>query len=259
MARLRLSTGFTRAMLDGHGLLGLSFGAVIYLLCLSGSLIVLVDQLTLWERPEAPIVREVSPAQLAQVSREGYARARAAGVAHDIYVTLPTPELPHFDASPPMARTPNASIANGRSTAPAGWGRRSRRPGWSSSSSSISTSPFRARSAAYRRHIRHAAARQPGDGRARPSPHPEGRVPPALGRRATALQCRSAQSHRGVGAALPSDRLAHRIAARPVGADHPRAGAGRLSRRPDARHRLPARPAADGRRPPSAPARTSCR
>lgn len=81
-------------MLDGHGLLGVIFGAILYVICLSGSLIVLVDQLTLWERPQAPAVSSVSPDLLMQVSREGYVRARSAGVAHDIFVNAPTPELP---------------------------------------------------------------------------------------------------------------------------------------------------------------------
>lgn len=94
MGRFGISNAFTRAMLDGHGLIGVIFGAVIYMLCLSGSLIVLVDQLTIWERPQASIVREVTPDMLQRVSEDTYARARAAGVAHDIFINAPTPELP---------------------------------------------------------------------------------------------------------------------------------------------------------------------
>ena len=96
MKRLHLSTAFTRSMLDGHGLIGVIFGAVIYVLCLSGALVVMVDQLTIWERPQAPVVEAISPALLARVGQEGYRRARAAGVAHDLFVTTPTPELPHL-------------------------------------------------------------------------------------------------------------------------------------------------------------------
>ncbi|MGF7153627.1 PepSY-associated TM helix domain-containing protein [Novosphingobium gossypii] len=94
MARFRISNAFTRAMLDGHGLIGVIFGAVIYILCLSGSLIVLVDQLTIWERPQAPIVRDVTPDMLQRVSEDAYVRAKAAGVAHDLFINAPTPELP---------------------------------------------------------------------------------------------------------------------------------------------------------------------
>lgn len=83
-------------MLDGHGLLGVVFGAVIYVLCLSGALIVMVDQLTLWERPQAPVVEAVTPAMLARVSQQSYDHAKAAGMAHDIFVNTPTPELPHL-------------------------------------------------------------------------------------------------------------------------------------------------------------------
>lgn len=81
-------------MLDGHGLIGVIFGAVIYMLCLSGSLIVLVDQLTLWERPQVPIVRAVTPDLLQRVSEEAYRRAKPTGAAHDLFVNAPTPELP---------------------------------------------------------------------------------------------------------------------------------------------------------------------
>lgn len=91
-----LSSAFTRSMLDGHGLIGILFGTVIYILCLSGSLIVLVDQLTLWERPKAPIIEQVSPDLLDRVSREAYVRAKAENAAHDLFVTTPTPELPHL-------------------------------------------------------------------------------------------------------------------------------------------------------------------
>ncbi len=97
MAGLRIPNAFTRAMLNGHGLLGVIFGAVIYMLCLSGSLIVLVDQLTIWERPEAPAVSDVTPDLLQRVSAEAYRRARSAGVAHDIVINAPSPELPRLD------------------------------------------------------------------------------------------------------------------------------------------------------------------
>lgn len=94
MRPFRISNEFTRALLGGHGLIGVIFGAVIYMLCLSGTLIVLVDQLTIWERPQAPVVREVTPDLLQRVSEGAYARARAAHVAHDIFINAPTPELP---------------------------------------------------------------------------------------------------------------------------------------------------------------------
>jgi uncharacterized iron-regulated membrane protein len=92
----RLSADFTRSLLAGHGLIGVTFGAVIYVLCLSGALIVMVDQLSLWERPGAPLVESVSAARLETVVADAFARASAAGVAHDMFVNTPTPELPHL-------------------------------------------------------------------------------------------------------------------------------------------------------------------
>lgn len=94
MSGFRISSEFTRSLLDGHGLIGVIFGAVIYMLCLSGTLIVLVDQLTIWESPQAPVVRQVTPELLQRVSEDAYRRAKSAGVAHDIFINGPTPELP---------------------------------------------------------------------------------------------------------------------------------------------------------------------
>ncbi len=96
LAKLVPSKAFTRSMLDGHGLIGVIFGAVLYILCLSGALIVLTDQWTIWERPEAPVVESVSSDRLVQTVQQAYVRARVAGVAHDVFVTTPSPELPHF-------------------------------------------------------------------------------------------------------------------------------------------------------------------
>ena len=94
--RPTISPAFSRAVLDGHSLLGVIFGALVYIVCFSGALIVPVDQLTLWERPETPIVREASPELLNRVGAQAFARAKAVGVAHDLYVTAPTRELPHL-------------------------------------------------------------------------------------------------------------------------------------------------------------------
>lgn len=93
---MQIPKSFTRALMDGHGLIGVLFGAVIYVLCLTGSILVLVDQLTLWERPDAPQVTVLSQQAIVDVSRNALSSAQAAGVAHDIYINMPTAEMPRM-------------------------------------------------------------------------------------------------------------------------------------------------------------------
>ncbi|MEH3045588.1 PepSY-associated TM helix domain-containing protein [Sphingomonas adhaesiva] len=49
-----LSPATVRAVLSGHGILGLAFAAVIYLVCLTGTLAVFVHDLERWEQPGQP-------------------------------------------------------------------------------------------------------------------------------------------------------------------------------------------------------------
>lgn len=97
--RLSISPAFSRAVLDSHSLLGVLFGAVIFLLCVSGTLAVLSDEFTVWETPHGPHVASASPELLARVATNTYAAAKAEGIAHDMFVTAPTPELPRLTAS----------------------------------------------------------------------------------------------------------------------------------------------------------------
>lgn len=90
------SNDFTRRMLGGHGWLGLIFGAILYVICLSGTLIVLVDQLGRWERPNAPVVHHMSPPLLATTIGRAFARARAEHLDHDLIVRMPSDEYPRM-------------------------------------------------------------------------------------------------------------------------------------------------------------------
>lgn len=90
------SSDFTRRMLTGHGWLGLIFGAILYAICLSGTLIVLVDQLSRWERPDAPVVRSMATPLLATTVTRAYARARAEHLDHDLIVRMPSAEFPRM-------------------------------------------------------------------------------------------------------------------------------------------------------------------
>lgn len=97
--RITISSGFSRSVLASHSLLGVIFGALLFTVCVSGTLAVLSDEFTVWETAHAPHVTSASPEQLARVASNAYAAAKAEKVAHDMFVTAPTAELPRITAS----------------------------------------------------------------------------------------------------------------------------------------------------------------
>ena len=92
---ISISKQFTRAMVGGHGLIGVLFGAVIYVLCLTGSVLTLVDQL-IWEKPGAPEISHLSAGDIVAITGRALAEAQRAGVAHDLFIQLPTDDLPRM-------------------------------------------------------------------------------------------------------------------------------------------------------------------
>ena len=93
---LKPTRAFSAALLRAHSLIGILFCAAIYLVCVSGTLAVLVDEFAVWEAPETPIVSAVAPDRLAAIAAEGYAKAKAAGLNHDLYIVTPSPTLPQL-------------------------------------------------------------------------------------------------------------------------------------------------------------------
>ena len=89
------SEGWVSAVLAGHSVLGLAFSAVIYLICLTGSVVVFVEELERWEQPEAPRVAAVAP----EVIDRGLAALREMGPKDEVRsvsANLPAPANPHF-------------------------------------------------------------------------------------------------------------------------------------------------------------------
>jgi uncharacterized iron-regulated membrane protein len=89
------STSWVSAMLAGHSALGLAFSAAIYLICLTGSVIVFVQELQRWEQPATPRVVTVAPDAIDR----GIAILRENGprdAARSVSVTLPSPDNPHL-------------------------------------------------------------------------------------------------------------------------------------------------------------------
>lgn len=96
----RIPAGFVRAVLRGHSSLGLAFAALIYLICLSGSIAVFAHEFQRWESASGPHITEVAP-DAVQTAFAGVIAAGGPGVEH-VYITLPSPDFPrlllHVDA-----------------------------------------------------------------------------------------------------------------------------------------------------------------
>jgi uncharacterized iron-regulated membrane protein len=83
---------FTAAALDGHSVVGLVFGALIYLVCLTGTLSVLVDELELIEQP-APAAAAQGPGALDRAVGRVVARVPHAASLYALAPTTPRQRL----------------------------------------------------------------------------------------------------------------------------------------------------------------------
>ena len=88
----KVPAAFVESTLTGHKILGLIAAAVLYLICLSGTVTVFYTDTQAWETPNLPAVAALKP--------EGVAAAIADGRAHlpktpgaSIYVYTPTPDF----------------------------------------------------------------------------------------------------------------------------------------------------------------------
>ncbi|WP_431469377.1 PepSY-associated TM helix domain-containing protein [Sphingosinithalassobacter sp. LHW66-3] len=88
----RVPAGFVQAVLKGHSGLGLAFAAAIYIVCLSGSLLVFYDEFIWWEAAGAPEIRQLSNDAI-QVALTGAVERGGAEIGH-IYATLPADDNP---------------------------------------------------------------------------------------------------------------------------------------------------------------------
>lgn len=92
-----LSPQFVKAMLAGHSALGLAFAALIYIVCLTGTLAVFLHELHRWEQPNAPLVHEqLRPEALNEAVWSGYGQALIDNAAQDLILVAPSPMTPRF-------------------------------------------------------------------------------------------------------------------------------------------------------------------
>ncbi|WP_035706725.1 PepSY-associated TM helix domain-containing protein [Niveispirillum irakense] len=87
-----LPPGFVAAVLKGHSGLGLAFAAILYLVCLTGTIAVFVHELERWENATAPRQQVVSP-EVVQTALEAAVAASGEGLEH-VFITLPGKEFP---------------------------------------------------------------------------------------------------------------------------------------------------------------------
>ncbi|WP_343616981.1 PepSY-associated TM helix domain-containing protein [Novosphingobium sp.] len=83
------------ALLAGHSALGLSFCALIYLICLSGTLAVFEHELQRWEQPLLPIATELAP-QAIDTAITQIRQKAPTDAASSITITLPTQDRPQM-------------------------------------------------------------------------------------------------------------------------------------------------------------------
>jgi uncharacterized iron-regulated membrane protein len=93
----RVSPTFVKGQLLAHKLLGLSLAAVMYLICITGTIAVFYAEFQRWETPAAPEMPRASPEAVGRAV--AFARARIAetgATPTDVYVITPSPEMPRL-------------------------------------------------------------------------------------------------------------------------------------------------------------------
>ncbi len=93
-----LSPGWVGAVLAGHSALGLAFAALIYLVCLSGTVTVFVQELQRWEQPTDPRVETVTPEAITR-SIDAIRQKAPIAAKNAISIGLPSAGNPRFTLS----------------------------------------------------------------------------------------------------------------------------------------------------------------
>ncbi|WAC22849.1 PepSY-associated TM helix domain-containing protein [Blastomonas sp. SL216] len=87
-----LSPDIVRAVLKGHSSLGLAFAALLYLVCLTGTIAVFANEYQRWENPQAERMETLS----AQATQAAYRAAldRAKGPVEHVFILMPSEDRP---------------------------------------------------------------------------------------------------------------------------------------------------------------------
>ena len=80
--------------LSAHAAMGLLAGALLYLVCLSGTILVFYEEWQRFEQPDAPEMARIAPAAVQRGVEAVLASERGKPLTTHLYVHLPVPELP---------------------------------------------------------------------------------------------------------------------------------------------------------------------
>ena len=83
-----------RRALGGHAAIGLLASALIYIVCLSGTLVMIHDRWQRWEQPNVPEMSALSPHAVQRAITAALAREAGTPATTHLYVRMPGAELP---------------------------------------------------------------------------------------------------------------------------------------------------------------------
>ncbi|MAT84534.1 MAG: hypothetical protein CMD39_09615 [Gammaproteobacteria bacterium] len=95
--KLGLSPTLVKQSLASHSWVGVLVGALMYLVCLSGTLAVFYPEFERWEQPDVRESTDFDPAAVEAAYRDIVAGGEP--VTHHMFVSLPTPEMPRTSIS----------------------------------------------------------------------------------------------------------------------------------------------------------------
>ncbi|MET1256655.1 PepSY-associated TM helix domain-containing protein [Aliikangiella maris] len=94
MQNFKLSNQLIKKSLNSHSILGLSIGALIYLICLSGALVVFFEEFERWEQPNIQEYTDYSAPQI-QTAVDSFL-TQTSQSPDSLYVVLPTTAVPRI-------------------------------------------------------------------------------------------------------------------------------------------------------------------
>lgn len=97
MKKLNLKKVIVKKMFDAHSAIGLAAGAIMYLICLTGSLAVFYPEFERWEQPNVAEYNELSPSSISKAYQEYLTQVSVP--EKSVYVVLPTAEVPRAHLS----------------------------------------------------------------------------------------------------------------------------------------------------------------
>lgn len=89
-----LSTDIVKRALSGHAAIGLLAGALLYLICLSGTLIVVHEEWQRWEQPDIAEMERIDPAAVQRAAQSVLASEAGKSPTGHFYVHMPNEALP---------------------------------------------------------------------------------------------------------------------------------------------------------------------